>query len=430
MTICMLIKHSLIPLPLWRYFLTPIPIWMDSWTQAASKAIRPPDGPGLFAFPAVYSFSEYKKTADCTCGQGQPSVSLWEKGRVGRHLWCSVSIAYAGGKQCGESPTLKMLQALSAWGNVRASGIPSCVPACRTHEYHPHLENLVIDVHLKWQFDSWLSHPCRAHRCLPLEIIVWGMWAPVSKWSLILKASWVTGIFSNQFTPQFLLGPMWHLCLCNLPKETLTLSIAVLRVLNPAWIAKRESAVHSPDNTECRSSVSNGYEELRTFQFLMWIGIVPFSHLKQALLTQVWECFIFLPLFALKGLYSDHRSTAPGCLFLKTPLPKTSLTCGNGCFTLHGAEQRVRTQPCSKGQKCPWMSPASPNGTTAVHFGTIVILIHRMRAFITLLKAHRTQCFRKARAGFQPPPYLRVLLLWRQHWATVSNTLPQPLCNH
>lgn len=26
--------------PLWRYLLTPVPLWMDSWTQAANEAIR------------------------------------------------------------------------------------------------------------------------------------------------------------------------------------------------------------------------------------------------------------------------------------------------------------------------------------------------------------------------------------------------------
>lgn len=147
-------------------------------------------------------------------------------------------------------------------------------------------------------------------------------------------------------------------------------------------------------------------------------------------------CFTFLPLFVLKGLYSNHRSKAPGCLFLKvlpkTPLPKTPLTWGNGCFTLHGAEQQVRTHPCSKVRSAP--GPLQWALTTAVHFGTIVILIHGMWEFFTLLQAHRTQCFRKARAGFQPPPYLRVLLLWRQHWLSYSiqhtpTALVQPLNN-
>lgn len=47
---CLLILTT----PFQRYFLTPVPLWMDSRAQAASKA----DGPGLFAFPALYSFSE------------------------------------------------------------------------------------------------------------------------------------------------------------------------------------------------------------------------------------------------------------------------------------------------------------------------------------------------------------------------------------
>lgn len=89
--------------------------------------------------------------------------------------------------------------------NLRAPGIPSCVPACRAHE-HPHLENLLIEA--LWK---------RAIRLLPVSSLQCSLLAPLtayclspvgppSEWSLVLKASWVTGIFSSLFCSP---APSW-----------------------------------------------------------------------------------------------------------------------------------------------------------------------------------------------------------------------------